>query len=413
MRRHRRRDVLAAVIALGLTLAACSSSSSSGTTGSSPTGTPGTKAPIVIGTIGPFSGGLGGPDGPDELIMMKGWAQSVNDAGGLDGHPIKLISMDDGPNPSAGLDDVKQLIQSDHVVAIVGDFDPSDSNWTSYTKTTDVPIVGTVTTPSYPTLFPAGANAIAAVYGSLQLAKVVGPIFGSLFCAEYTACAKGTSLYTTVANALGGIQVKVAAKVSGTQPDYTGPCQQLIDAKVNSMQIGEPAAVAQRIVDTCHSLGLHATPIQINGTISSSWLTDPAFNGMRAAESNAPFFLADTPGQQEYRTALRKYIPSLDADKDDPSPEYAWIAGKLFQAAVASAPSGPITSASITAGLYALKNETLGGLSAPLNFVKGQIAEINCYFVIGIDDGKWVAPQGNKTSCAPDAFVAPIFSVFS
>lgn len=412
MRRHRRRDVFLAVLVLGLTLAACSSSSSAGSGGPAQTGTPGTKAPIVIGTIGAFSGGSVGPDGPAELTMMKGWASSVNDAGGLGGHPVRLIPMDDGPNPSAGLDDVKQLIQNDHVVAIVGDFDPSDSNWTSYVKTSGVPVVGTETTPSFPTDFPSGSNAIAAIYGAMQVAKTVGPNFGSLFCAEYTECAKGTSLYTTVANSLGGIQVKVAAKVSGTQPDYTGPCQQLINAKINTVQIGEPAAVAQRIWDTCKSLGLNATLIQINDTISPAWLKDSAFNGMRATESNAPFFLDQTPGQQEYRAALKKYIPSL-GDQDDPAPEYAWVAGKLFEKAIGAAPAGRITSDSILRGLYSLKDETLGGLAPPLNFVKGQIAQINCYFVVGIDDGRWVAPQGNKTSCAPDAFVAPIFTAFS
>jgi branched-chain amino acid transport system substrate-binding protein len=402
---------MAGLVALGLAFTtACSSSGSSSPGGTS--GTPGTKSPIVIGTIGAFSGGTVGPDGQAELTMIKGWAQSVNDAGGLDGHPLKLITMDDGPNPSAGLDDVKQLIENDHVVAIVGDFDPSDSNWASYVKGTGVPVVGTETTPSFATDFPTGSNAIAAIYGAMQVAKTVGPNFGSLFCAEYTECAKGTSLYTTVANSLGGIQVKVAAKVSGTQPDYTGPCQQLINAKTNTVQIGEPAAVAQRIWDACKSLGLNATLIQINDTISPAWLKDSAFDGMRATESNAPFFLDQTPGQQEYRAALKKYIPSL-GDQDDPGPEYAWVAGKLFEKAVSAAPAGPVSADSIKQGLYSLKDETLGGLAPPLNFVKGEIAKINCFFVVGIDNGQWVAPQGNKTTCAPDAFVTPIFSAFS
>jgi branched-chain amino acid transport system substrate-binding protein len=395
------------MLALGLAVTGCSSASS----GSSGSADVGTKAPIVIGTIGPFSST--GADGAAQLTMMKGWAQSVNDAGGLDGHPVKLVVMDLGTEESAGLDDVKQLVQNDHIVALVGDFDPSDSNWKPYFETTGVPIIGgTLGTPSFPAEFPGGSNSVAAIYGSLVLAKTAGPNFGTLYCAEYTACAKGTSLYATVASALGGIQVKVASKVSATAPDYTGPCQQLIDAKVNSIQIGAPAAVAQRVTDACHALGLHALTVQIDDTLSPSWRKDPAFDGMRAAEYDAPFFLADTPGQKAYRAALKKYIPGL-GDEDSPAGLYAWVAGKLFQRAVQAAPAGPITPASVEQGMYSLKNETLGGLTPPLTFVKGKTTQIDCYFVIGIENGKWVAPQGDRTSCAPASFVAPIFTAIS
>jgi branched-chain amino acid transport system substrate-binding protein len=366
----------------------------------------------VIGTIGPFTGSTG-VDGTAELTMLKGWVSSVNDGGGINGHPIKLITMDLGTDEAAGLDDVKQMVQSDHIVAMVGDFDPSDSNWNSYMATTGVPVIGgNFADPAFPTDFPGSANAIAEVYGSLEIAKSVGPNFGTLFCAEYTACAKGTSLYSTVANAIGGIQVKVAAKVSASAPDYTGPCQQLINAKVNSIQIGAPAAVAQRVTDACRALGLKATTVQIDDTLSPGWLTDPAFNGMRAAEGDAPFFLDITPGQKAYRTALKKYIPSL-GNEDSPAPQYAWIAGQLFEKAVEAEPNKPITSASITRGMYTLKNETLGGLTPPLTFIKKKSPQINCYFIIGMDNGKWVAPQGNQPSCAPNAFVAPIFLAFS
>ena len=48
-----------------------------------------------------------------------------------------------------------------------------------------------------------------------------------------------------------------------------------------------------------------------------------------------------------------------------------WASGELFKAAVDASGSGPVTSASVKRGLYALKNETLGGLSGPLNFVPG------------------------------------------
>jgi len=54
---------------------------------------------------------------------------------------------------------------------------------------------------------------------------------------------------------------------------------------------------------------------------------------------------------------------------------YPWIAGKLFEAvAKAGALSPTSTSADVEKGLYALKGETLDGLSSPLTYTAGQPA---------------------------------------
>ena len=90
----------------------------------------------------------------------------------------------------------------------------------------------------------------------------------------------------------------------------------------------------------------------------------------------------------------------------------AWAAMELFGTAVKAGGTGPVTSASILAGLYTLKDETLGGLAPPLTFVKGQANLHNCYFVIGITGGKFVAPNGITPSCAPDDVIATALKAF-
>jgi branched-chain amino acid transport system substrate-binding protein len=79
------------------------------------------------------------------------------------------------------------------------------------------------------------------------------------------------------------------------------------------------------------------------------------------------------------------------------------VAGKLFEAAVKAWGSSDVTSASILVGLYKLKDETLGGLAAPLSYAEGKPHAVTCYFAVGIKDGQFTEPNGLTTECASDA----------
>jgi branched-chain amino acid transport system substrate-binding protein len=140
---------LAAVIAVAAVLAGCGSSSSSSTssapgassggstssssssssasTSSSDTSScgpkPGVKAtgtPINIGTIDTKQPGTDFSDGPN---MITAYYNCVNANGGVNGHPVKLFVEYDQTQPAQIAAAAKKLIQSDHVVGIVGVFD--------------------------------------------------------------------------------------------------------------------------------------------------------------------------------------------------------------------------------------------------------------------------------------------------
>ena len=65
----------------------------------------------------------------------------------------------------------------------------------------------------------------------------------------------------------------------------------------------------------------------------------------------------------------------------------------------AKVPAGKaVTSADVTKGLYALKNETLDGLTGPLNFTKGKGNYEKCFYDVAIASGKFIAPT-NKVQC--------------
>ncbi len=134
--------VLAAVLGLAV-LAGCGSSSSSttsstaasssttastsNTTASTATSSCGPKpgvaatgTPINVGTIDTKQPGTDFSDGPN---MINAYFACVNANGGVNGHPLKLFVEYDQTQPAQIAAAAKQLIQTDHVVAIDGVFD--------------------------------------------------------------------------------------------------------------------------------------------------------------------------------------------------------------------------------------------------------------------------------------------------
>ncbi len=126
--------VLVAVVGT-LVAAGCSSSSSSSPPASSSAagspsaaaestsqcGTkPGVKAtgtPIPLGAIATNQPGTSFTDIPN---MAAAYFACVNANGGINGHPIKLYIETEQTNPAQIAADAKQLVQTDHVVGIVG-----------------------------------------------------------------------------------------------------------------------------------------------------------------------------------------------------------------------------------------------------------------------------------------------------
>jgi branched-chain amino acid transport system substrate-binding protein len=411
----RRLALAAAAItaALGL-IAGCGSSSTSKSAGS--TGTSGsTKAtgtPIVIGTVGGFSGAQASSQGGVPKALQA-WADAVNASGGLGGHPVQLIVKDLGDNLAGGLTAVKELVEQDHVVAIVGEQDNGDASWASYIQSTGVPVVGglPIDLPfvQNPDFFASGTNEFAIVYGFQMLAKQNGPKLGILYCAESPQCAGAVTLNQGIARAT-GLQIPVDVKISATAPDYTAVCQQLKDSGAQSYFIGDGSAIVLRVAQQCVQNGLTAKMVAEDGSVTANWASVPSLNGLMVSEDDAPWFDTSTPAMQEFHRVINKYAPNL-GDLLGPNTFYSYVAGKLFEKAVAAIPSGTaITRDSIKAGLYTLHNETLGGLAPPLSFTQGQPALVNCYFTFGQSNGKFTEPNGLATSCAPDALVSAIVS---
>jgi branched-chain amino acid transport system substrate-binding protein len=370
----------------------------------------------VIGSLADVTGAEASSIGTANRTMQA-WAQWTNDNGGINGHQVKLIIKDSQFNPSVALSEVKQMVEQDHIIALVGEDTSFDAVFASYLQQKGVPAIGSglYTQASYsnPDFFPQGTTAIPENYNLLHLGVTKGfNKFGYMYCAESPACAQSIPLYTALSK-LQGVQFVYGASVSASSPDYTAPCLAAKSAGAQYISIGDNSSVIIRVATSCQQQGYNPLKVGTDGSLTGTWATSPAMQGALAVQNNAPFSDTSNPGVQTMIAALNKYQPGVYTSSTyGENDVYGWVSGLLFAAAAKAAHLGNNpTPAQVTSGLYDLHNETLGGMAPPLTYINnGKGHQIYCSFVMGVENNQFVMPQGQTLNCAPEAALAPMIA---
>jgi branched-chain amino acid transport system substrate-binding protein len=331
-----------------------------------------------------------------------GWASSVNAAGGINGHPVKMIALDDGGNPATALQDAKQLVEQDHVMAIVGEVSVADAGFASYVASKDIPVVGggspEATFSSNPDFYVSGSPLLALIVGTLAQAKGKTNL-GVAYCAESPVCAQIVPLTQGVGK-LFGLKI-TPLKISGTAPNYTAQCLAMKSAGVDALYVADNGATVQRVVASCKQQGFTPLNVGQGPTTANALLKDPNLNGSLIAGTSANPYDASLPAVKAFQDAMPGLIKTSTFAYDA---FYAWTGGKLFEAAAKAANITPTsTGADVKKGLYALKNETLGGLIPPTTFTPGKTFFAPCWFTDKVSDGTLVSTNGDKPVCLPAA----------
>ncbi len=363
------------------------------------------KSTWVIGNIGTYSGDNSANFANGNLVMTA-WQDYTNAHGGIDGHKVKVITMDDAGVGSTSVNDVKKLVQSDHVLAIVGMSSGDSADWDAYTTAHNVPVVGGSTpVPDFFTRanwFPVGTTANESVpdlllYAKETLDETKG---GYLYCVEAPVCAQLLPVYQSAYKAIGG-DLAYNASFSSTAPSYTSQCLAAQSAGVQDLEIVGPAPVVPKIAQDCQQQGYNPH-ILLNDVVLTPSLAATLGSARAVFGADAlPFNETGTAAAKAFHAALAKYEPSvLNASSFTQIDEVDWASGQLFAAAAEAANLGNHpTSKQLEAGLYDLKKETLGGLTPPLTFVKGKPTSVSCIFIMGINNGKIDEPQGVTPFC--------------
>ena len=404
-----------------LVVAACSSSSSTGSTSAAASSAATSSAsgaatssssgaasgsPITVGIIcdctGAFAGVL-----TDSAKVYQAWASSVNAAGGINGHPVKTILVDDQSNPGNSLTDVENLVKQDHVVALM-DASDLDETWASFVKAQHVPVIGTnVTEAPFFTnsdFYAEGATEDTLFPGVIDSAKAAGAAnVGLLYCAEAVQCQEGIAPLKALGTKM-SMPVKYTGEISATAPSYTAQCVAAQQAGVQALFIADIAAVAAKVAQNCSQQGYHPVYVLDGVDINQGFMTAPGLkDNLVGPVDDLPYY-ADSPVNTAMNAAIDKYYPGLRDDAGySMAAANAWTSGLLLEAAAKAGgltTSDTPTSAELITGLTALKDETLSGTAPSLTFAAGQAHPVSCWFSYQLKNGVYSMPNGTKQTCA-------------
>jgi len=402
-----RRTALLRVSALSVAVAAlataCSSSSGTSTSTSPSTASSGSAvaasgSDLVIGTIGNFSG----PSAqPEHLAGLQAWVNSVNASGGINGRQVKLVVEDDQGDATKSQADIRQLVQVDHVLAIVSpEAGGTESGWASYVQQQHVAVVGgQADTPVWFTntsFFPSGATVLTSLEMQAYAVKAAGKAsFGAVYCAEVAACKQTVPALQGYAKAF-HLDMSTSAAIAVAAPSYTAQCLAAKQAGAQALIVDASYAAGSRFAPACTQQGYSPVYVIPSGAFDNRYLQLSQVNGAYVPTTNALWF-DSTPAVAQFQQAMAKYEASTALG---PNPMSGWTGGVLFGAAAAKLSAKP-TAADVFTALYSLpKNDTLNGLTPPLNFHSGAPAsQVTCFFLAQINGSKLTAPKGTAPIC--------------
>jgi branched-chain amino acid transport system substrate-binding protein len=368
----------------------------------------GSLAPIKVGEVCSCTGPLASSIivGPPAYAA---WVDYTNAHGGIDGHKIDLIEVDDAYNPSTSLTEVTKLITVDHVVALVDSSDV-DAAWSKYVDTTGVPVVGGGSSGELedtdPNWFADGETLDDYFINFIDAAKKVGAgTMGEFYCAEAATCQEGVAPFEATAKKVGE-KVSYVTQVSFSAPNYDAQCLAAKQAGVEALTVADAVSVVESVANDCLKQGYTPWQIALDGAVAESFQTAPGLsNHFIGSEPDLPFFSTNTPAAKLMDSILKKYADktTLQSPNYNEQATQMYLSGPLLAAAITASGDGSkqaITSADIRKGLYSFHNQTLDGMAPPLNYKKGQPNPVDCWYWIRIQHGKFTTPYGVAPVCA-------------
>lgn len=418
VRRGLRIGAVSVSLLMAVSCVAACSGSSTDKSGGAPAGTSGTsgggsKAPIVIGNIGTYSG-VGSSSQGGYRQGLQAWMNATNAAGGINGHPIKLITVDDAGNPTTALTEVQKMVTNDHIVALLSPASATTA-YMSYLSGKGIPAI---TASGFYGISPgltlnASTSLLAFSKAEATLAKLSGKTsYADIYCAEVTVCKSSDVSQKAEAEKLGMKFVSFAQAASASS--YTAACLQLKAAGIQAVALNGFTDMDLRFAKDCVQQGYHPLWLTVGTALTPAFLSTPALSGLQAALLDFPWFEADSPATNAFQAALTKYLPDIKSDALNYSPNLsaAYAAGMVFTKAATSAPD-PTNVKDLLGGLAKITADDFGGLTPPLTFGTPDLLsnpskyvqpQANCFFAIENQNGAWgkVTGQTTYSACVKD-----------
>jgi branched-chain amino acid transport system substrate-binding protein len=342
------------------------------------------------------------------LPILQGtqlWVKFINQKGGLNGHQVKLLVYDDGGDPARHRAMVQEAVEGKKVLGFLQNGEAvSGGSSVGYIESKRVPVMGGSTAEAWannsPMYFPQSTvgEALARTFVP-SIAKQMIPKgkkkLGSLICVEADTCNQTDEAIARDAKA-GGFDHVYRARSTVAQPDFTAECLAARNAGVEVLFVALDQASLGRVGRACGRQAYKPVFAMCGPCSADFHKEDPNLDGSIAESTVFPDFQTGTPATDEFQQAFAALGKGLGKGSGIP---LGWVTGKLLEKAGANLPEPPTTQA-LLEGLWTIKSDTLGGLTAPLNFTRDKPpAPVACWFAMAIANSRWTSPDNFNLNC--------------
>jgi branched-chain amino acid transport system substrate-binding protein len=335
----------------------------------------------------------------EEQSGINAWVGWVNNHGGIDGHPVKVIVKDDKGIPTVAVSAAKTLIQDDHVLGIVSLFSAGTPSMANVLQTSNVALVaGEPIFLGVPNFFPTSGTVDNLNVGFATLTKQLGAhTLGWVTSNASTAASVGTQTAHKAATAAGlGFY---SAALPNAVPSYTPTCLDLKQHTVDAVWTIFLPRIAGDCTAQNYSPKWETVIVGGNDNVVQPLVSDTAKAkySVFSLQWAFPWFL-NTPALNDFHQAVSQYGGGIAAG---PTTAETWQGLTVAQYALSKLGPNP-TSSDFLNALYTIKNQSIGGVTVPLTYTQGaKIQEVPCFFTTEVSDGQLSAPRSMSPVCAP------------
>ena len=393
-----RTAAVAAALASAALLAACSGNgtTSSTTSGSTSTGSSSLSgSPLKVLVMSADKNSV--YEFPTIWTMAEDFAKMQNAAGGVNGHPIQVITCNDQADPNMAVTCAREAV-ADKVTALVGGLTLYDNAVFPIIAAAGIPWIGLNPLGSLgytsPDSYATGASAFTYTAAAYYAGKDCGTV-----AAVRTEGATDTALLNNFAipgMADAGKKFATVVTVGITQSDLSGPAAQVSSAQCLYMQL--PPQLSEAMVKALQANGSHPHIFSITGTFTDDVMNaaPPVTQGATVIAETPPAATSDRWAQA--RAAIAKYSGAGSVDLANDNVLNTWTAMQIYTD-VASAVHGQVTGPALKQQLDAstsINPKTIPALDFAKPFSVSTYARLfnHNVVILQVDNGKFTATTG-------------------